>query len=407
MASSSRTARRPATKLTAALAALILLALTGAASAASTTTISTGAEQPVLRLNAGGAAAPATPAIKDAICVNGCVGLRKATVAGTAQVSGRNLSGVTRMTFVGADGRLVAPVTKATDTTAQARVPEGALTGKVRVKDDFGNASKLSPAELEIRPRSELGSAGTLALIDAETLPRKAYFFGVRSPRLSYVVGSDQQLNDLRIDVVDADQGVIKSFFRDDVEANSTQTIRWNGKTSAGRPAPNGRYSFRVSAQTGERASRDFGRVDSPLGFKLFGFIFPLRGAHSYGDGIGAPRAGHTHQGQDVFAQCGTKMVAARGGRVQYAGYHSSAGNYIVIDGKSTGIDFVYMHLVGPALFREGQVVRTGQKIGGVGESGNASGCHVHYEMWGPPGWYEGGSFLDPTPALKRWDRYS
>jgi hypothetical protein len=60
-----------------------------------------------------------------------------------------------------------------------------------------------------------------------------------------------------------------------------------------------------------------------------------------------------------------------------------------------------------PARFRTGQMVRTGQKIGEVGESGNASGCHLHYEMWGPPGWYEGGSFLDPTPALRRWDRYS
>lgn len=378
----------------------------GAASAAGTRTVPTGAEKN-LRLNAGGASAPATPSVKDVVCLNGCVGLRKATVDGTAQVSGRNLSSVTRMTFAGANSRVTAQITDATDTTARARVPEGAITGKVRVKDDFGNVSGLTPTKLEIRPQSELGSAGALTLVEAETLPRKAYFFGVRTPRLSYVIGSDQALNDLRIDVVDSDGAVTKSFFRDDVVANSTQTIRWNGKSSTGRPAPTGRYSFRVSAQTGERATREFARADSPLGFKLFGFIFPVRGPHTYGDGIGAPRSGHTHQGVDVFARCGTKMVAARGGRVQYAGYHSAAGNYIVIDGKSTGVDFVYMHLVRPAAFREGQMVRTGQKIGEVGESGNASGCHLHYEMWGPPGWYEGGSFLDPMPALRRWDRYS
>jgi murein DD-endopeptidase MepM/ murein hydrolase activator NlpD len=126
------------------------------------------------------------------------------------------------------------------------------------------------------------------------------------------------------------------------------------------------------------------------MGFRLFGFIFPIRGAHTYGDGIGAPRSGHTHQGQDVFAACGTKLVAARGGRVQYAGYHSAAGHYIVIDGRATGIDFAYMHLVSPSPFHEGRTVRTGEAIGQVGESGNASGCHLHYEMWSPPGWYEG-----------------
>jgi murein DD-endopeptidase MepM/ murein hydrolase activator NlpD len=54
-----------------------------------------------------------------------------------------------------------------------------------------------------------------------------------------------------------------------------------------------------------------------------------------------------------------------------------------------------------------GQTVRTGEFIGRVGETGNASGCHLHYEMWGAPGWYEGGSFLDPVPPMKKWDRYS
>ena len=42
------------------------------------------------------------------------------------------------------------------------------------------------------------------------------------------------------------------------------------------------------------------------------------------------------------------------------------------------------MHLVAPSRFNEGQIVRTGQAIGQVGETGNASGCHLHYEMWAP-----------------------
>ena len=48
---------------------------------------------------------------------------------------------------------------------------------------------------------------------------------------------------------------------------------------------------------------------------------------------FGAGRGGHSHQGQDVMAKCGTKLVAARGGIVKFSGYHSAAGNYVVIDG--------------------------------------------------------------------------
>ena len=371
------------------------MALTGLAGGASAATNS-----------GGGAVAPSAPSVRDVICISDCVGLRQATVGGTVQVTGSNLGRVSKMTFDGRRKRVVAEITDSTSTTAEAQVPAGATDGKVRVKDNFGNSSDLSTAELVIRPRSELGSAGDLEVAEAETSPRRAYYFGVHYPHLTYVIRSDKRLNDLRIDVVGRDDSIVRSYFRDDVPANSTQRLRWNGRTSSGRPAPNGAYSFSIRAQSGARARRSAG-ASATTGFKLFGYIFPVRGPHQYWDGIGAPRAGHTHQGQDVGAACGTRLLAARGGRVQYAGYQSAAGNYVVIDGKNTGKDFVYMHLVQPSPLREGQVVHTAQRVGNVGQTGDATGCHLHFEMWSAPGWYEGGHFLDPAPSLRRWDRYS
>jgi murein DD-endopeptidase MepM/ murein hydrolase activator NlpD len=108
-----------------------------------------------------------------------------------------------------------------------------------------------------------------------------------------------------------------------------------------------------------------------------------------------------------MFARCGTRIAAARGGRVQYVGYHPAAGYYAVIDGAETDVDYVYMHMLSPPLVETGQRVFTGQKIGEVGETGRATGCHLHFELWSAPGWYQGGQAFDPLPSLKRWDSYS
>ena len=116
--------------------------------------------------------------------------------------------------------------------------------------------------------------------------------------------------------------------------------------------------------------------------FAFYDHIFPVRGHHSYGDGFGAPRDGHTHQGQDVMAHCGTKLVAARAGTVQWKAYQSAAGNYVVIDAKHDDHDFMYAHLKKPASVKKGEHLKTGEKIGIVGSTGDATACHLHFEVW-------------------------
>lgn len=250
-----------------------------------------------------------------------------------------------------------------------------------------------------------------MQLLSARTTPRKSFYYGFRYPKLTFSIGSSQPLNDIRIDVVDGAGASIRTFFRNDVAPETVTSVRWDGTTNAGIAAPNGRYSFQVSSQAAPVAARLVRSSEAPsLGFDFYAYAFPLLGAHDYGSGgsvFGAGRSGHTHQGHDVMAACGVPVIAARGGRVQYSGWHSAAGNYVVIDGKGTTLDFMYAHFAEPSPLKTGDTVRTAQPIGIVGDTGSASACHLHFEIWAAPGWYEGGSPIDPLPYLQRWDRYS
>lgn len=135
---------------------------------------------------------------------------------------------------------------------------------------------------------------------------------------------------------------------------------------------------------------------------------FPIAGGHDLGqsstNNFGGAR---NHKGQDMFAKCGTPLVAAQGGTVRFAATQARAGNYLVVTGAQTGWDYVYMHMRAPATVKKGDTVQTGQPIGEVGDTGNASGCHLHFELWSAPGWYEGGSPFDPLPQLQAWRKSS
>lgn len=137
--------------------------------------------------------------------------------------------------------------------------------------------------------------------------------------------------------------------------------------------------------------------------------VFPVRGWHTFGSSMsrfGAPRSGHTHQGQDVGASCGTRLVSIRKARVRYRAYEGAAGNYVVLHNIGTNTDFVYMHLTKPAAVKPGQLVSAGQRVGYVGQTGDASGCHLHFEYWTGV-WYGGGKPIDPLPYLRSLDAKS
>src|SRR4051794_18168689 len=117
--------------------------------------------------------------------------------------------------------------------------------------------------------------------------------------------------------------------------------------------------------------------------------VFPVDGPVAYGQAEARFGGGRGHQGQDVFAPCGTTVRAARGGTVSDNRYDGAGGNYLVVQ-TFGGRGNVYMHLRHPARPVVGDVVLAGDPIGVVGQTGVASECHLHFELWTAPGWYRG-----------------
>ena len=352
-------------------------------------------------------------------CVSGCAGGGAVRPGALLRVRGAGLLRASEIDFGGAAGDVddvaSAPV-KRRKTSVDVRVPLGAASGPVTVMDRDGVASKPAPAPLSVDPAVPAMGASGGPSIDADVQAPTAFFDAAKPIRVSYVVHDDQAV-DVKVELVRvADGAVIASWAPGLVQPGAPQVVQWDG-LAGGRVQKPGRYAFRVtaadeggavvatSAQNAPGAPAT-GEPD-PSSFMFVGHEFPVRGPHGYGEFEARFGGGRGHQGQDVFAACGTPLVAARGGVVKFKAYQAKAGNYLVIDGERTSIDYAYMHLRTPALVQKGDRVRTGQLIGYVGDTGDASACHLHFELWTGPGWYSGGAPFDPLPDLLAWDRVS
>jgi murein DD-endopeptidase MepM/ murein hydrolase activator NlpD len=98
------------------------------------------------------------------------------------------------------------------------------------------------------------------------------------------------------------------------------------------------------------------------------------------------------HRGVDLDVPSGTPVRAMAEARVRFAGVMSGFGNVVWLD-HGGGTLSVYAHL-STIQAREGERVRGGQVIGLSGASGNATGPHLHFEVW------RWGREVDPVPLL-------
>jgi murein DD-endopeptidase MepM/ murein hydrolase activator NlpD len=142
------------------------------------------------------------------------------------------------------------------------------------------------------------------------------------------------------------------------------------------------------------------------------GYVFPILGPHDFGDKIarfGAPRYGHIHEGQDIFAKTGTPEVAVHDGVVVDRGKTTDPddggrGNYVVLYSQPDNHSFVYMHMLKPSPVVLGDRVHSGEVVGQLGCTGSCDGPHLHFEVRiGKASLGADTKPVDPLPFLKQW----
>jgi hypothetical protein len=334
-------------------------------------------------------------------CLERCAGRSSAAVGSIVTIAGRGLANVVRVDFRGHSARIPAKPRIAGRHHVVVKVPRRAQSGRPRVTDGRGHSS-LVPRILRVVPGKRIPPRGSFDLLDSAVRPHSVFIDGGHALKLRYRFRA-YGTKDVMVKLVRHGH-VVRRWKEPDRLSYTPHLVRWNGMLANHHAASRGHYRFKIKAP-GHHA------LPTPR-FRLLDGKFPVRGPHDYGGAeqrFGAPRSGgRVHQGQDVFAACGTRVVAARGGRVQARGYDPVLyGNWIVIDARGTHTDYRYAHFLHPATVHDGDRVRTGDTVAQVGKTGNARsvGCMLHLEVW-PHGW-ENRNPIDPLPILKRWDGWS
>jgi murein DD-endopeptidase MepM/ murein hydrolase activator NlpD len=131
--------------------------------------------------------------------------------------------------------------------------------------------------------------------------------------------------------------------------------------------------------------------------------VYPVHGDFRWSDnrnwGDAGSRWDNWHTGTDFSAPCGTPVLAATSGTVEIMSGESWAGRWLVkvVTGpESVATWYAHMQQLD---VRAGDQVLAGQQIGEVGNLGNATGCHLHFEVHLQNGSIYGPDNTDPS----RW----
>ena len=270
---------------------------------------------------------PRACASRGSQCVTGCAALAARPAPGSLlRVRGRSMRRADEVVFLGADGdrRTTSPrrpckrrATPSTCASRSARRP-----APVVIVDRDGVASAAAPAPLAVEAA---GPSARAPAVHVDVQAPRAYFDAARPVKRLLRRARQRSRSAVVVELVrEADGAVIARWTPGEVAPETPQTVQWDG-LAGGRVQREGRYRFRVSAHRRRRrcapparsrprrsrACRPTRSSSCATSSRSAARTATARSGAAFGGGRG-------HQGHDVFADCGTPLVAARGGIVKF-----------------------------------------------------------------------------------------
>ena len=183
---------------------------------------------------------------------------------------------------------------------------------------------------------------------------------------------------------VDADR-VVDVNHLEDTNLVIGQVLILPGAVGAGIPEP------KPAPAAPCRSCGSGGSVGSGVGGSYTGGVFrwPVVGGNNYI----SQYFHYGHYAIDIAATYGSKVVAASGGTIVYSGWRNNGGGYQVWISHGGNLYTGYFHMSSLTVSR-GQSVAKGQQVGRIGQSGWATGPHLHFVVSIGP--IEGGRAVNP-----------
>ena len=106
------------------------------------------------------------------------------------------------------------------------------------------------------------------------------------------------------------------------------------------------------------------------------------------------------HKAYDLASYSGTPVVPLRSGTVAFAGWKANCGGYQLYVNHGNGLYSAYFHLRAEYAWRGEWVTAQSTLLGRVGQTGCATGPHLHVEVWHGYPWSSGAYRVNPWSYL-------
>ncbi len=205
--------------------------------------------------------------------------------------------------------------------------------------------------------------------------------FAFLKSEYSRIMSVDMSTKELFDSAKGATQDVIGSISPPPEETTTASDVEYSGE--GGEDSEDEDSAVAVMASLGK--SKEIviplhGRVTSRYGYRTN----PISGKYGL------------HTGVDIAADEGTAIVAAYNGVIKDTGYGEKKGNFVLME-HSDGTQTLYCHC-SQIIADEGTVIRAGEVIALVGNTGWSTGPHLHFEI------HIDGSTVDPLTYIKEND---